>query len=63
MSQPFSRCLHPFDAAHHPAPEPEVQEAILTALANGRNEPGASRRTRKRTTRRPDGHGGGETLQ
>lgn len=32
MSQPFSRYLHPFDSAHHPAPEPEVERAILASL-------------------------------
>lgn len=31
MSQPFSRCLHPFDVAHHPSLEPEVRRAILAS--------------------------------
>ena len=33
MSQPFSRTLHPFDLAHRPRLEPEVERATLAALA------------------------------
>lgn len=38
MSQPFERYLHPFDAAHHPAPEPEVRQAILASWASDRRD-------------------------
>jgi hypothetical protein len=34
MSQPFSRYLHPFDVAKHPALEPEVKRAILASWAS-----------------------------
>ena len=37
MSQPFSRYLHPFDVAHHPALEPEVKRAILASWASDQN--------------------------
>lgn len=37
MSQPFSRFLHPFDIAHHPALEPEVKRAILASWASDRS--------------------------
>ncbi len=36
MSEPFSRYLHPFDVAHHPALEPEVKRAILASWASDR---------------------------
>ncbi len=36
MSQPFSRFLHPFDVARHPALEPEVKRAILASWASDR---------------------------
>ncbi len=37
MSQPFARCLHPFDVAHHPSLEPEVKRAILASWAPDRH--------------------------
>lgn len=37
MSRPFSRYLHPFDVARHPALEPEVKRAILASWASDRN--------------------------
>jgi hypothetical protein len=37
MSQPFSRYLHPFDVANHPAFELEVKRAILASWASDRH--------------------------
>ncbi|UXC89720.1 MULTISPECIES: hypothetical protein [Sphingobium] len=37
MSQPFSRFLHPFDVAHHPSLEPEVERAILASWTSDRS--------------------------
>ncbi|AXB80560.1 hypothetical protein [Novosphingobium sp. P6W] len=33
MSQTFARFLHPFEVAHHPKLEPEVERAILASWA------------------------------
>lgn len=37
MSQPFSRIIHPFDVAHFPRLEPEVERATLASWASERS--------------------------